>query len=190
MSRLQSRAQREAAFAKLATDLHTQLEDWYDQHPAASFGEIEQEACRLRREFMGQGLAVVINGRGTGFQVEAPECPQCGESMQFVGYRPGRVSSLKGETELEWAYYVCRGCEKQTLFPPDQQLNLQVDQWSEGAARVATRARDIARPSRRDHDALVTLSRPITKPGYGTPIPSRRISMPSACGVDWITARR
>jgi len=63
MSRLQSRAQREAAFAKLATYLHTQLEDWYDQHPAASFGEIEQEACRLRREFMGQGLAVVINGR-------------------------------------------------------------------------------------------------------------------------------
>ena len=31
MSRLQSRAQREAAFVKLATDLHTQLEDWYDQ---------------------------------------------------------------------------------------------------------------------------------------------------------------
>ena len=54
MSRLQSRAQREAAFVKLATDLHTQLEHWYDQHPAASFGEIEQEARRLRREFMGK----------------------------------------------------------------------------------------------------------------------------------------
>jgi hypothetical protein len=118
MSRQQSRDQRQAAFVKLATDLHTQLEDWYDQHPAASFGEIEEEARRLRRAFMGQGLAVVINGRDTGFQLEEPRCPQCGESMQFVGYRPWRVSGLEGETELERAYYVCRGCEKQTLFPP------------------------------------------------------------------------
>ena len=54
MSHLQSRAQREAAFVKLATDLHGQLEAWYDQHPATSFGEIEQEARRLRREFMGK----------------------------------------------------------------------------------------------------------------------------------------
>jgi len=118
MSRQQSRAQREAAFVKLATDLHTQLEDWYDQHPAASFGEIEQEARRLRREFMGPGLAVVINGRGTGFQLEAPACRQCGESMQFVGYRPWRVAGLEGETELERAYYVCRECQAQTFFPP------------------------------------------------------------------------
>jgi hypothetical protein len=118
MSRLQSRAQREAAFLKLATDLYTQLEEWYDQHPAASFGELEQEARRLRREFMGQGLAVVINGRDTGFQLEEPVCPQCGQALQFVGYRPWRVSGLEGETELERAYYVCRECEGQTLFPP------------------------------------------------------------------------
>jgi hypothetical protein len=118
MSHLQSRAQREAAFLKLATDLYTQLEEWYDQHPAASFGELEQEARRLRREFMGQGLAVVINGRDTGFQLEEPVCPQCGQALQFVGYRPWRVSGLEGETELERAYYVCRECEGQTLFPP------------------------------------------------------------------------
>jgi len=28
------------------------------------------------------------------------------------------VAGLEGETELERAYYVCRGCEEQTLFPP------------------------------------------------------------------------
>jgi hypothetical protein len=124
MSRLQSRAQRAAAVVKLATDLHMQLEDWYDQHPAASFGEIEEAARRLRREFMGQGLAVVINGRETGFQLEEPGCPQCAQPMQFVGYRPWRVSGLEGETELERAYYVCRGCEKQTLFPPGSATEL------------------------------------------------------------------
>ena len=118
MSRLQSRTQGEAAFLKLAADLHTQLEEWYDQHPAASFGELEQEARRLRREFMGHGLAVVLNGRDPGFQLEEPVCPQCAQPMQFVGYRPWRVSGLEGETELERAHYVCRECEGQTLFPP------------------------------------------------------------------------
>jgi hypothetical protein len=118
MSRQQSRDQRQAAFVKLATDLHTQLEDWYDQHPAASFGEIEQEARRLRREFMGQGLAIVINGRDTGFQLDVPRCSQCAQPMAFVGYRPWRVSGLEGETEFERAYYVCRECQAQTFFPP------------------------------------------------------------------------
>jgi hypothetical protein len=122
MSRLQSRDQRKAAFMKLATELHAQLEAWYDQHPAASFGEIEQEARRLRREFMGQGLAVVINGRDMGFQLEPSACPQCGQALQFVGYRPWRVSGLEGETELERAYYVCRECEGQTLFPPGSEV--------------------------------------------------------------------
>ena len=125
MSRLQSRAQREAAFVKLATELHAQLEAWYDQHPAASFGEIEAEARRLRRAFMGSGLAVVINGRDTGFQLDVPRCPQCAQAMLFVGYRPWRVSGLEGETELERAYYVCRGCEEQTLFPPGSEVEVE-----------------------------------------------------------------
>jgi hypothetical protein len=124
MSRLQSRAQREAAFVKLATELHAQLEAWYDQHPAASFGELEQEARRLRRAFIGQGLAVVINGRDTGFQLDGPRGPQCAHPLQFVGYRPWRVSGLEGETELERAYYVCRGCEEQTLFPPGSETEI------------------------------------------------------------------
>lgn len=124
MSRLQSRAQREAAFLKLASDLHAQLEAWYDQHPAASFGELEHEARRLRREFMGQGLAVIINGRDAGFQLEAPLCPQCGQPLQFVGYRAKRVSGLEGETELQRAYYVCGECEAQTLFPPGSETEV------------------------------------------------------------------
>jgi hypothetical protein len=117
MPRTQSRAQREAAFLALATKLYTELEDWYDQHPAANFGEIEAEARRRRRELMGAGLAVLINGRDAGFQLDLPACPQCGQALQLVGYRPWRVSGLEGETELERAYYVCQECEGQTLFP-------------------------------------------------------------------------
>ena len=122
MSRPQSREQRKAAFLKLATEMYEELEDWYDGHPAASFGELEHEARSLRRTFMGHGLAVVINGRDTGFQLEAPPCPQCGQALEFVGYRPWRVSGLEGETELERAYYVCSRCEGQTLFPPGSEV--------------------------------------------------------------------
>ncbi len=124
MPRRQSRAQREAAFLELATTLYGQLEDWYDQHPGASFGEIETEARRMRRELMGVGLAVLINGRDTGFQWEAPTCPACGQALQFVGYRPWRVSGLEGETELQRAYYVCGECEAQTLFPPGSEVEV------------------------------------------------------------------
>jgi hypothetical protein len=124
MPRPQSRAQREAAFLKLATDLYAELEDWYEQHPTANFGALEAEARRKRRELMGKGLAVLINGRDAGFQLDPPACAQCAQPMVFVGYRPWRVSGLEGETELERAYYVCQECEGQTLFPPGSEVEV------------------------------------------------------------------
>jgi len=69
MYRQMSRAQREAAFLEKAAQMYSALEDWYGQHPEASFGKIEAEARRLRRELMGEGLAVLIDGRNTGYQL-------------------------------------------------------------------------------------------------------------------------
>jgi hypothetical protein len=129
MPRPQSRAQREAAFLKLATNLYVALEDWYEQHPAATFGEIEAEARRRRRELMGAGLAVLINGRDTGFQLDPPVCPQCAQPMVFVGYRSWRVSGLEGETELQRAYYVCETCEAQTFFPLGSEIEVARGSW-------------------------------------------------------------
>ena len=110
--------QREAAFLERAAQMYAALEDWYDQHPKASFGEIETEARRLRRELMGEGLAVLINGRDTGFQLEAPPCSVCGQAMEYKGHRRWGISGLEGETTLMRAYYVCPECEGETLFPP------------------------------------------------------------------------
>jgi hypothetical protein len=118
MYRQMSRAQREAAFLEKAAQMYSTLEDWYDRHPEASFGEIEAEARRLRRELMGEGLAVLINGRDTGYQLQAPSCAQCGQAMEFKGHRRWGLSGLEGETTLMRAYYVCPECEGETLFPP------------------------------------------------------------------------
>ena len=118
MTYQKSRSQRETTFLKVATRLYAQLEDWYDRHPDASFGEFEIEARRVRQELMGHGLALVITGRDSGARVKPPQCPQCCQPMQFVGYRAGVMA---WETEVNPACYVCRGCEQQTLFHPQSQ---------------------------------------------------------------------
>ena len=118
MARRMSRAQRQAAFLTEAHKMFETLEAWYDTHPDASFGEIEQEARAQRRAFMGRALAVMINGRDTGQQVDPPRCTVCGVEMDFEDYRDWTVHGLEGDTTLERAYYVCPDGERQGLFPP------------------------------------------------------------------------
>jgi phage FluMu protein Com len=121
MPRTLSRVQRRAAFTEMAVRAFDRMEEWYDEHPDASFGEIEAEARRERRELMGQALAMLINGRDMGHRLEAPKCPRCRQAMEFEGYRPWKVSGLEGDTELMRAYYVCPRCKGETFFPPRPQ---------------------------------------------------------------------
>ena len=118
MSRPQSRARRQAAFMEAAQRMYEQMEDWYDEHPEASFGEIEAEARKRRRELMGTTLAQLVNGRDTGAEVEGLKCKQCGVEMEFEGYREWNIHGLEGDSQMERAYYVCPECEGETLFPP------------------------------------------------------------------------
>ncbi len=116
--RTMSRAQRRAVFLESAARMYNQLEDWYDEHPDATFGEIEAQARRYRLKLMGETLALMINGRTEGYQLEAPTCAQCGQAMQFVNYRERTVGGLEGDTTLSRAYYVCPRCKGETFFPP------------------------------------------------------------------------
>jgi hypothetical protein len=124
MSRPQSRAGREAAFLKEAKRMYEQLEKWYDKHPEASFGEIEAEARKRRRELMGKALEQLVNGRDAGTPVEAPLYEQCGAAMEFEGYRRWGIHGLEGDSQLERAYYVCPHCEGQTVFPPGSETEV------------------------------------------------------------------
>lgn len=121
MTRTQTAAERKEEFMAAAEQMYEQLEAWYEQHPQASFGEIEAEARQRRRELMGSALATLINGRDTGYQAERPRCEACGQGMEFEGYRRWGIAGLEGDTALQRAYYVCPTCERQTFFPPRSQ---------------------------------------------------------------------
>jgi hypothetical protein len=118
MVRRMSRQERKEAFLRKAEAMFEEMETWYDEHPEATFGEIEAEARRQRRELMGEALEVLVNGRDVGKGEEAPVCQGCGQKMTFKGYRRRRVVGLEGESVLERAYYVCPECAGETVFPP------------------------------------------------------------------------
>lgn len=118
MARRMSREERKKAFLRKAEAMFEEMEEWYDEHPEATFGEIEAEARQQRRALMGEGLEVLVNGRDVGKGEEAPGCEKCGQKMRFKGYRRKRVVGLEGESTLERAYYVCPKCAGETVFPP------------------------------------------------------------------------
>lgn len=121
MTRTLSRERRRAAFLERAGRMYDQLEGWYDEHAGASFGEIEAEARKQRRELMGEVIGILVNGRDTGSRAEKLYCEKCGSEMSFEGYRRWEVHGLEGDTALERAYYVCPECEGETIFPPGPQ---------------------------------------------------------------------
>lgn len=126
MARRMSRQQRKEAFLAAARDAYEELETWYDAHPEATFGEIEEEARKKRRELMGKALEILVNGRDTGYQIEGLQCAKCGRWMKYKGERFKRtVYSFEGDVDLERAYYVCPECEGETIFPPGQEVGAE-----------------------------------------------------------------
>lgn len=117
MVRRLSRAQRKAEFLRQASVAFEELERWYEEHPEATFAQIEQKAREKRRELMGKTLEVLINGHTTGAEGEVPHCRQCGAEMELHGYCTKQVRGLEGDSVLDRAYYVCPPCGE-TLFPP------------------------------------------------------------------------
>jgi DNA-directed RNA polymerase subunit RPC12/RpoP len=113
-----SRAVRREAFLAKAGRMYDQLEEWYEQHPQASFGEIEAEARIQRRDLMGFTLSELVNGRDNGYQLEEVVCKECGKNLKFEGYRSKTIVGLEGDSTLQRAYYRCPSCSDSGLFPP------------------------------------------------------------------------
>lgn len=113
-----SRAQRREQFMRRAGEMYEALEDWYEAHPQATFGEIEQQARQRRRELMGEALGILVNQRAHSVELNPPVCASCGRPMKLHERRGKEVRGLEGRTRVERNYYVCpEGCGE-TAFPP------------------------------------------------------------------------
>ena len=125
MTKIKTREQRQEAYKGIAGQVYEELENWYDEHPDASYGEIEAEARKRRRDLMGETMRILVNERDTGYQWDGVSCGKGGGEMKFKGYRGWGVHGLEGDTRLERAYYVCPNCEGETVFPPGSQVEVE-----------------------------------------------------------------
>ena len=66
-------------------------------------------------------------------------CPDCGESADFVQYRPKRFISMLGEVTLQRAYYHCAHC-RTGHFPWDQMLRLSGQRLTPAAQELTVLA--------------------------------------------------
>jgi hypothetical protein len=66
MARRMRREERKAAFLRKAEAMFEEMEAWYDEHPAATFGEIEAEARQQRRGADGRGARSAGQRAGCG----------------------------------------------------------------------------------------------------------------------------
>jgi hypothetical protein len=77
-----------AAFMDRAGELWDELDSWYQQHPEATFKEIELYLCQLRRSLMGQVIPLILAQRDLGATPDSPCCPElCASSRGGQAHR-------------------------------------------------------------------------------------------------------
>jgi len=106
-----------ATFMEKAGDLWDELNRWYQQHPEATFKEMELHLRKLRRSLMGQTIRLMVAQGDLGATPDPPCCEKCGAKMGFKGYPDKEIDGLEGEGRLPRAYYVCPACGA-GFFPP------------------------------------------------------------------------
>lgn len=112
--------QARAAFMDQAGELWDELDRWYQEHPQATFKDMELVLRQLRRSLMGQVIPLILAQGDLGATPDPPCCPQCGVETVFKGYADKEVQGLEGVGRVPRAYYVCPGC-RTGFFPPGPQ---------------------------------------------------------------------
>lgn len=108
---------------KLGEDVLSGMKEWREQHPKATFREIEEAVDerlgRLRARMLEDAaLASTASDWSQAEQGEHPTCRQCGTRLVARGKKKRSVLTQGGQTvHLERSYGVCPRCGS-GLFPP------------------------------------------------------------------------
>ena len=135
-----SKEKRGEAFLALAGAMNQELKAWNNGHAEASFEEIEALAREKRRALLGEGLAILVNGRTAGMRQRGSAVPgvaggwptrERGSGRPSTGWKAIRVWNAPTTS--------ARPARGRRFLPLDEKLGLRADSWSGGAARVMTR---------------------------------------------------
>lgn len=113
----------EHAWLKKSTEILTDIKEWRQAHPKATFVEIEDEVHRRMMQLEAQVLqdaaqASASREWGQTKEVSAPLCPKCATPLTPRGKRERRLQGNGGASvTLSRTYGVCPWCG-QSLFPP------------------------------------------------------------------------
>jgi hypothetical protein len=104
-------------FLRRAERLWDEFNDWYQEHPEATFDEMEGELGKQRRAILGDFLELGLRQGDLGATSEAPACESCGKPMTCKGYPKKEVHGVEADVKIPRAYYVCPSCGI-GRFPP------------------------------------------------------------------------
>jgi DNA-directed RNA polymerase subunit RPC12/RpoP len=111
--------QRETLKAELLAEAEQAIEAMLKQLPDEgdlSLRDMENAAGVLQQRLGQATVQTLLNQESTRASGEMT-CPSCGGRMQRRGRRKKRLVTVRGEVELERAYYVCPKCGNKR-FPP------------------------------------------------------------------------
>jgi len=112
-----------AGWRQKAEEVIKEVDEWRDQHPKATFAQIEkaldERLAKLRAEMLqdtAQASAAADAGKAAG--EDGPVCPECGRPMERRGQETRRVvTNHDQELSLKRTYALCPSCGR-GLFPP------------------------------------------------------------------------
>lgn len=113
----------DARWGALAAEVFVGIKEWRQQHPTATFAQIEEALdarwavarARLLEDLALVSAAATLPARPA---VSRPICPTCAGRLERRGTARRRVTVTHGQTvALERAYAVCTACGS-GLFPP------------------------------------------------------------------------
>jgi YgiT-type zinc finger domain-containing protein len=105
----------------MSEEIISGIAEWRQQHPQATFRELEEEVDRRLSVLRAKMLAdAALRSAQTEWEQGRREvlCPECGKPLEKKGKKKRRLQTRGGqEVELEREYGVCPSCG-QGIFPP------------------------------------------------------------------------
>lgn len=105
----------------MSEEIISGIAEWRQQHPQATFRELEEEVDRrlaVMRAKMLADAALSSAQREWEQGSQAVRCPECGATLERKGKKKRKLQTRGGqEVELEREYGVCPACG-QGIFPP------------------------------------------------------------------------